>query len=337
MNKFFDDINSLSEVAISDDLVENQDIKKSNKLGISELNKLKKLAFNAKKKLNESIELIDELNNILSGHNVEKNGAVKTTNNQKKIKIVNIYEPFAKEYLKNCETTDEQFIKGLLKQLYFKNNILIESSSEMDVDKILNISEYDSNIIKIAREQNKIGLLPTTKDIPIFSKFLELKHSSILYKDKNIDLNNAYSIKNNPELFTIEMIKNEERYKINREFYDILKEYGINITLNKAVKSRTIEEAFKKYLTFHKKLFIKINNEYEKYIKIINESNTDNYLTYNGIIYMNRNKFDEILKNVKDENNSTDFNKDISNKFELEGLTKYNIQTFKNKIESSYK
>ena len=343
-NNFFDDINNLT-IDISNDLKDLSvsdisDAKKNNKISTSDINKIKKSILTTQKKLSEGLnQLTDLVNFINSIQNVEKVHVPKTVTNQKRIKVDYIHKSFAEKHLNNCELTDETFIKSVLKQIYFdKSGHLIVSTKNLNVTDILNISEYDIDIINLARTYNKIGLIPSIKDIPTLVKSLETRHETVLHGGQAINLNNINVIRSNPDLFsTIPIFNKEDKYIINGSFCETLREYGINISLNKSMKSKAIDDVFKKYLTNYKKLYLKIDIQFKKYIEIINNSNGDNYLIHNNVIYMNSNKFDEVIKSAKNPNNSLEFNDQIIAEFIKESIAKYTIPAFKHKIDSSYK
>jgi hypothetical protein len=313
-------------------------LKQSIECSTAKKNKIFKYINQMEKHFNESLLLIQELKELLTDKPIEKPVVPKTTAIQKRINVINIHEPFFKEHLikSGSNMVDEPHIKSTLKQFYFEKNKLKASTQELNVESNLNIPSHDVDIINKARSQDKDGLYPTTKDIPTIIKFLEKRYETIIHEDRIIDLNNPYSIMKDITLFTPVFEKNEEKYKITSEFCNTLSSYGINISNNKLLKSKAIDDIFKNYLTINKKLFIKIDIQYEKYIDIINNGDEKNYLISDNIIYMNKLKFDEVLKQSKNETGS-EFKPSIVNEFRNQGLMCYNVQTFKSKIENSYK
>lgn len=340
-NNFFVDVNQLTDFqtieAVDEDTI--KIIEPKTNIGLK--NKWLKRILLLEKRINELTEIVKEFKNEFEDPPVQKEQVPKTTIVQRKIDLSNIYSKFVDEHLSMLKNIDifpkqveEQFIKSTLKQNYFVNSILNMESLGGAIEKVLNIPDYDLKILKEAFALKKFNVLPTTKDIPTFVKFLELKPQTITYNNKELNLSSPHTIITDPELFETEKIKQETKYKINPDFQKELKNYGINISLNKFTKDKTIKDSFNKYLNNTKKIFIKISIEYEKYINIINEGNEDNYIIINNIIYMNKNKFDEVLKNAKIDNN---FKPSIREEMENKGCNVITLQEFKNKIENSYK
>ena len=338
---FFDEISALAEVeGVPEDLEDltNQPTPYENKKGMSSScsKKLEKYLMAILKKNKELNELTEQAIAIVSNNKVEKVIKAKVANNTKDIKVVNIHDKFAEIYLKDFKSTTETFIKDILKRVYFEEGPL-DISSKPNTSVILNIPKHDLEIIKLAKLNNKLGVYPTNKDVQIFVKYLEKKYTILKHNNKDIDLDNVYNnIIKDPELFSGVMVKNEERYKINEDFYRTLKEYQININMNKAIKIETIEETFRAYLTDTKKLFIKIDTQYEKYINILNNGDQNNYLIHEDIIYMNKNKFDEIIKQSR-KGKTSEFKPEILDAFRSAGISPYTLKDFKSKIEKSYK
>lgn len=344
-NSFYDDTNALAEVeGVPEDLVDvtNQPTPNEIKKGMSSstskrLEKILERQIDAvEKRYKEDTETLIQALSLLRNNKIEKPINTKVANNIKDIKVTNIHNNFAKLYLKDFKSTTETFIKDILKRVYFEEGPL-NITSKPNTPDILNIPKHDLEIINLAKLANKIGVYPTSKDIQIFVKYLEKKYNTIRHNNKDIDLSNVYSnIIKNPELFSGVMVKNDERYKINEEFYHTLKEYQININMNKPIKIETIEETFKSYLNNNKKLFIKIDTQYEKYINILNNEDENNYLIHDDIIYMNKNKFDEVTKQAR-KGKTSEFKPEILDAFRSAGISPYTYKDFKSKIEKSYK